>query len=302
MTVSATAEHFGRAGQDHTASPPPSNGKWLIACALLLVATLMPGVCTAASTDGRGEPDQANDPAEPVNRKIFGVNQFIDRNALQPVARSYTAYIPKRVRNVLHNFVSNLEQPAILVNDALQGNISRAWNTTQRFAVNTAIGGAGLFDVATDWHRPGHDADFGQTLGVWGVGPGPAVQLPLFGPSNARDSVGKAMGFVLDPTTYITSGAATAVSAASGGIGMVDGRARLLPMTDTLRKSSLDYYAALRSAAAQHRAYLVQQGKVGLIDGDDGEDGFGKPQHAQHAEGTPADGHANQQASQAPRS
>src|ERR1700724_2221265 len=67
-----------------------------------------------------------------------------------------------------------------------------AWNTTQRFAINSTIGGAGLFDVASDWDRPHHDADFGQTFGVWGIGTGPSVQLPLFGPSNVRDAVGKA--------------------------------------------------------------------------------------------------------------
>jgi phospholipid-binding lipoprotein MlaA len=268
MTVCAIVVFTGRSGL-RPAPLPRSNGKWLIARAFLLVSTLTACAGAAASTEVPAETERVNDPAESVNRKIFGVNQFVDRNALQPVARGYTDYVPKSVRGVVHNFLSNLEQPAILVNDALQGNISRAWNTTQRFAINTTIGGAGLFDVATDWHRPGHTADFGQTLGVWGVGPGPAVQLPLFGPSNARDSVGKIVSLALNPTTFGASGAVVAVSAAGNGIGLVDGRATLLPATDSLQKSSLDYYATLRSVSAQRRANLVEQGKAGLVDSGD---------------------------------
>jgi phospholipid-binding lipoprotein MlaA len=266
MRLYEAAALTARYGMGHDAPRSPPNGKWLIPIAILFASPLTACAGTAASPDARAEMDQANDPAEPLNRKIFGANQFVDRHALQPVARGYTAYVPKPVRGVLHNFLSNLEQPVILVNDALQGNVSRAWNTTQRFAVNTTIGGAGLFDVATDWHRPGHAADFGQTLGVWGVGPGPAVQLPLFGPSNARDSIGKVVSLALNPTTYATSGAVIAASAASNGIGLVDSRATLLPATDSLEKSSLDYYATLRSVAAQRREDLVEQGKAGLVD------------------------------------
>jgi phospholipid-binding lipoprotein MlaA len=247
----------------------------------LLVSTLTSCAGAAASTETRADREQTNDPAEPVNRKIFSVNQFIDRNALQPVARGYTAYVPKPVRGVVHNFLSNLGQPAILINDTLQGNVSRAWNTTQRFVINTTIGGAGLFDVATDWHRPGHAADFGQTLGVWGVGPGPAVQLPLFGPSNARDTVGEVVSLALNPTTFGATGAIVAVSAAGNGIGLVDGRARLLPATDSLKKSSLDYYATLRSVTTQRRAALVQDGKAGLVDdSNNGEKATIMPQQA----------------------
>jgi phospholipid-binding lipoprotein MlaA len=269
MAVRTLAGFLGRFGLDNKAPLPRPKRKWLIMCAFFQVSTLAGCASAAASADAGAEMDQANDPAESVNRKIFGVNQFVDRNALQPVARGYTDYVPRPVRGVLHNFLSNLEQPAILLNDALQGNFSRAWNTTQRFAINTTIGGAGLFDVATGWHRPGHAADFGQTLGVWGVGPGPAVQLPLFGPSNARDSVGQVVSLALSPATFGASGAVVAVSAAGNGIGLVDSRAMLLPATDSLQRSSLDYYAALRSAMAQHRASLVEQGRAGLIDQDD---------------------------------
>lgn len=240
--------------------------------AVLLVTALALTACAHAPADpeARAEFQKNNDPAESTNRAIFGANQYVDRNALRPVARSYATYVPGAVRRGLHNFVSNLEEPSTAVNDVLQGNVSRAWNTTQRFVVNTTVGGAGLFDVATDWHRPHHEADFGQTLGVWNIAPGPAVQLPLFGPSNVRDAVGKVGGLVLDPLTFVGGSTLSTVTAVSGGVGVVDGRSRLLSTTDSLERSSLDYYATLRSAMAQRRAYLVAQAKVGAVREDKG--------------------------------
>jgi phospholipid-binding lipoprotein MlaA len=241
----------------------------LLATSLLVISALSLIACAHAPTDpeDRAQYERINDPAEPTNRTIFAGNQFLDRHALQPVARGYENYVPGGVRRSIHNFTGNLAQPNIAVNDVLQGNFHRAWNTTQRFAINTTAGGAGLFDVATDWDRPGHSADFGQTLGVWGVDPGPAVQLPLLGPSNVRDSVGKAVDFITKPTNYIPGGAMATISLAGSGLGLVDSRADLLPTTDTLEKSSLDYYAALRSVTAQRRAALVADGKAGLITG-----------------------------------
>jgi phospholipid-binding lipoprotein MlaA len=237
---------------------------------LLLMSALSLFACAHVPEDpeARAEFERNNDPAEPTNRAIFAANQFVDRNALKPVARGYEDYVPGGVRKGIHNFVGNLAQPGIAVNDVLQGNVSRAWNTTQRFAINTTAGGVGLFDVATGWDRPEHNADFGKTLGVWGVGPGPAVQLPLFGPSNVRDSVGKVVGAVTNPTSFVSGGAATAIGMAAGGAGIVDGRANLLSTTDDLEHNSLDYYAALRSIMAQRRVALVQEGKVGVVAGN----------------------------------
>src|SRR6266478_1629395 len=123
-----------------------------LASALALAACAHP----PEQPQARAEYERNNDPAEPTNRVIFAGNKFADDNALQPIARGYEDYVPGRVRKSLHNFVSNLGQPAIAVNNVLQGNFSRSWKTIQRFAINTTVGGAGLFDVATDWNRPGH--------------------------------------------------------------------------------------------------------------------------------------------------
>ncbi len=250
-----------------------TNGPWrreagrTLARGIALASALALAACAhpPAEPQARAEYERNNDPAEPTNRVVFAGNKFVDDNALQPVARGYEDYVPGRVRKSLHSFVSNLGQPAIAVNDVLQGNFSRSWNTLQRFVINTTVGGAGLFDVATDWDRPAHPADFGQTLGVWGVGPGPSVQLPLFGPSNVRDSVGKVIDLVSNPTNFIPGGAAATVSTATGGVGFIDGRAGLLSTTVPLEHNSLDYYAALRSAAAQRRAALVAEGKAGEV-------------------------------------
>ena len=239
----------------------------IIAASLFIMSLLALVACAHAPADpeARAQYRRINDPAEPTNRTIFSGNQFLDHHALQPVARGYENNVPHGVRRSIHNFVDNLAQPSVAVNDILQGNIHRAWNTTQRFGLNTTIGGLGLFDVATDWDRPGHNADFGQTLGVWGIGPGPAVQLPLLGPSNVRDSFGKIVDLATKPTNYIPGGAVATISMASSGVGVVDSRAQMLPTTDMLEHSSVDYYAALRSATAQHRAELVAEGKEGLV-------------------------------------
>jgi phospholipid-binding lipoprotein MlaA len=145
-------------------------------------ATLFSLLVLAACAQVPTEPEalaaynEENDPAEPINRTVFAANQWVDRNALRPVAEVYQEYVPDGVRKRVRNFSANLKEPTVLVNDLLQANVTRAWNTTQRFAVNTTVGGAGLFDVATDWDLPHHNADLGQTFGVWEMGPGPSVQ------------------------------------------------------------------------------------------------------------------------------
>lgn len=241
---------------------------FLPTCGAALAVILTLGACAEAPTDpvALAAYDEANDPAEPANRVIFDGNQWVDRNALKPTARFYQDNVPDDVQDGLHNFGRNLSSPVVLVNDVLQGNMGRAWTTTQRFAVNTTVGGAGLFDVATDWDLPAHEADFGQTLGVWGVDPGPSVHLPLFGPSNLRDAAGTAFGFFGDPVGYVPGMQVVQTSAMV--VDVIDGRARMLPMTDDLEKNSVDYYAALRSAYAQHREALVEEGRAGGLPED----------------------------------
>ncbi|MBR0667760.1 VacJ family lipoprotein [Roseomonas hellenica] len=231
----------------------------VLACGLL-------GACAQVPADpaARAAHAEANDPAEPTNRAIFAGNQWVDRNAIRPVAQVYTDHVPQRVRSSVRNFARNLQGPGTLINDALQGNFERAWITAQRFAVNSTLGGLGLFDVATDWDLPGHQSDFGQTFGVWGAGPGASVQLPLFGASNLRDTAGRVVGMVANPLGFVSGETFQTVQAVGTTMGMVGQRADALPITNDLERSSLDYYAALRSLAAQRRAALVAEGRAGV--------------------------------------
>lgn len=239
-----------------------NSGRYVAVVALMLMTG-----CAQVPTDpeGRAAYDQTNDPGEPTNRVIFEGNQWIDRNALQPVARAYDDYLPDRVKKSVKNFSQNLKAPSVLVNDALQANFSRAWTTTQRFVVNTTVGGAGLFDVATDWDLPYHDADFGQTFGVWGIGTGPSVQLPFLGPSNLRDGTGRVIGFFANPLSFAGSETLGTIQLVGTGTGMVDQRASMLKTTDDLEANSLDYYVTLRSIYAQRREALVEEGKIGAV-------------------------------------
>ncbi len=215
----------------------------------------------------QGKIDAANDPAEPINREIFRANKFLDDTIVKPVARAYVEGLSSDVRQGIRNFTNNVGEPVTFINDILQGNVERAWNTTQRFAVNSTIGVAGFIDVAEKWGREYHYADLGQTLGVWGVGPGPIVQIPLLGPSNLRDAFG--LGATSIASTFALQGAVgNAVSytqLGSTAVEDVDYRAKFLPNTDALEKSSQDLYASIRLIKAQLRAKHVEEGKVGRV-------------------------------------
>ncbi len=240
----------------------------LIRAGLLFLSILPITACANAPTDAavRAELEHRNDPLEPTNRAIFAGNQFVDQHAMQPVARRYRTYVPGVVKAKVTNLVRNLQQPSVALNDLFQGNIRRGWNTVERFSINSSAGALGLFDVATDWGFPEHSADFGQTLGVWGVEPGPSIQLPVFGPSNVRDSAGTVVDFLINPTNIVPVGAVTTALSAVNAAGAVSARASMLDATDMLEKSSLDYYASLRNVVAQRRKASIAEGRAGLIE------------------------------------
>ncbi|MEA9978836.1 MULTISPECIES: VacJ family lipoprotein [unclassified Pseudomonas] len=231
---------------------------------LLLGAGIL-GACTQLPTEVPCDElnYQVNDPGASVNRKVFAFNKGVDTYALKPVAHGYKR-LPELVQHGVHNFTSNFGEPKVFINDVLQGNIRRSANTLQRFVVNSTVGVLGLMDVATGWDRPYHEADFGQTFGVWGLRSGPTVELPLFGSSNVRDSVGKVANFVLDPFGNVNSSTYSTLSTVNTVGDIVDGRARALPLTDKLELSP-DYYSALRDKKGEHRSALVLEGKQGAV-------------------------------------
>jgi len=230
-------------------------GKPRVYSAVLFGLALCCAGCAAAPKDAgvADDADTEHDPAEPVNRAIFKVNVAADHAVMKPVAQAYSDHVPEGVQTGIHNVVQNLKEPAVAVNDVLQGNVKHAWESVQRLAVNSTAGVAGIFDVANKLGLPPHKADFGQTLAVWGVGEGPFVELPLLGPSNARDAVGTVVDMAMNPLTFVGGAPATYAGVATGGANVVDTRAQHLKDLDELERNSLDYYATLRSVYRQHR-------------------------------------------------
>lgn len=201
-----------------------------------------------------------HDPAEPLNRGIFAFNRSLDDYLLAPVARGYR-HLPGFVRGGVHNFVANFGEPKVFINDLLQGNGRRSVTTVGRFALNTTVGIVGLIDVSGRLGIERHEADFGQTFGVWNIANGPIVELPMLGTGNLRDATGKALSFAVSPFGSSSDTVDTLSTLNTVG-GIVDGRAELLPLTDQLRTEP-DYYAALRDAVAERRAHFVTEGKLG---------------------------------------
>ena len=248
----------------------------------LAVATLAGGALTARAADGDGrfetqllaaetyaetyqvaqaEEDGVNDPLETVNRGIFAVNEILYDILLRPATALYTGIVPPPLRNAISNIIDNLRTPVILANDLLQGEWDRAWVTTQRFVVNTTYGVGGILDQATGMGLEKHDEDFGQTLAVWGVDEPFYLVLPLLGPSNPRDAVGKFADGFLDPLGYYLNNIdADEAIWARMSTGAVDEYAGVREELDQIKTTSVDYYAAIRSMFRQKRAAEVRNG------------------------------------------
>jgi phospholipid-binding lipoprotein MlaA len=217
------------------------------ACSVLLL-----GGCATTSAQNPA------DPWESGNRRVFAFNDAIDRGALRPVAKGYEASVPKWMRTSVTNFFKNLDMPITIINQLLQGKPRQAGQDTLRFAMNTTLGLGGLFDPASDADLPVHDEDLGQTLGRWGVPPGPYLMVPLLGPSHVRDLPSHVFNRFLQPFYWYNSGNERWFSL---GLSIVDKRARLLPLDATLARA-YDPYGFIRDAFIQRRLYQVWDGNI----------------------------------------
>lgn len=238
----------------------------LLPSVVLVTAALMASGCAtrpaAGDSEALAEYRANNDPLEPTNRVLYGVNDAVDGAVLKPAAQAYRYVVPGRARQAVANAVSNVSSPVVLANDVLQGHPRRAAETVTRFVVNSTVGLGGFFDVADRLGLPPHrGADFGTTLAVWGVGDGPFLFLPVLGPSGVRDATGFAGDTALNPFTLASFGGATAVNLSRAGLGALDARERLLDPIDQLKQSSLDPYAATRSAYRQNRAAVIEEAR-----------------------------------------
>lgn len=195
-------------------------------------------------------PSNPQDPLEGFNRAMFTVNDKFDQIALKPVATAYKNWLPSFVQTGVNNFFGNLADVWSAANGYLQGNGVDGTTAVMRVAVNTTFGLGGLLDVSSAAGLQKKNKDFGQTLGVWGVGSGPYLVLPLFGPSNIRDAAALPVDFYGDiwsykyPVRWRNTGEV---------VRLVDKRANLLDASTLVEDAALDKYEFVRDAYTQRR-------------------------------------------------
>ncbi len=215
---------------------------------LISLSVLLVGLSPAPSF-AQTEP---SDPWEKTNRKLFAFQEGLDRAVLGPLSRAYVV-IPSPLRRGISNFGRNLGEPVVFVNDLLQGHPGRAASTLGRLAINSTFGLLGLFDVAKAGRIPHHDNTFGTTLGRWGAKPGPYLFVPLLGPSSVRDGIGAGGDIALNPLTYARYPNQTAIGVGVTVTRGLQTRADAGPELDTIRQTSTDPYATIRSYYLQSR-------------------------------------------------
>jgi phospholipid-binding lipoprotein MlaA len=226
----------------------PSRSSFFAVFALVLLVSALAG-CASAPRAGAAN----DDPLEPLNRKIFYANRVIDGVLIRPAAEAYRGVVPVFVQDRLYYAMRNLAEPRIFANNVLQGRFGAAYTTFSRFVVNSVAGLGGMFDVAGPEGLERQSGDFGQTLHGWGVGEGPYLVLPVFGPSNFRDAVGLGVDvFTTAPGPYLPNSSGDAVTALRVADG-IDTRARNIEGLDLIEKASLDFYAQLKSIVRQRR-------------------------------------------------
>jgi phospholipid-binding lipoprotein MlaA len=240
-----------------------------LARATVLWLTAVLASCATPPTDpvDRAAFEQRNDPLEPLNRKVLGANQFLDRILLRPAAKVYVFTVPEDARAAIRHVLDNMKEPTLVFNNVLQGEFARAGISLGRFAINSTVGFGGIIDVATLSGIERQPADFGQTLFIWGLPSGPYIVLPILGPSNPRDALGMAVDSYADPFTILaTARGVTELTTSRFLANGVDQRARLLDLLDDLEKNSLDFYAQLRSLAQQRREAELHRGAAPAAD------------------------------------
>ena len=227
--------------------------KTTVAIASLLALTLLPACATQNNKD----------PLEGMNRGIYKFNDVADKALIKPVATVYKTITPSPIRTGFNNFFSNLGSITTVLNDLFQFKFANAFTDAGRFVINSTFGIAGFIDVAGMDNIERHKEDFGQTLGYWGVGSGPYLVLPIFGPSSVRDTTGMLFDTATsDPITYTHTIGEVRLHNQLRLAQLIDKRTELLTATDLIDEASLDPYAFMRDAYLQRRASLVQDGLV----------------------------------------
>lgn len=217
---------------------------------LVLAAAGLLGGCATTS-------DGPNDPLEGFNRAMFSLNEGIDKAVLRPVAVGYSKVTPQPVQTGVTNFFSNIEDVFIGFNNLIQGKPAAALSDGMRFLFNSTLGLLGVMDVASGFGFEKHDEDFGQSFGRWGVGEGPYLVLPFFGPRTTRDAGGLVLDVHVDPVGNVDHVATRNTLLVTR---VVSDRAELLPADRIIEEAALDKYSYIRDAYLQRRRNLVHDG------------------------------------------
>jgi phospholipid-binding lipoprotein MlaA len=276
LVLLAAAVAFGTVGIQGATSASEITAEGIAAAAALSTSEVAQA---SQGSDAKPIEDDVNDPLEPVNRAIFAFNEVFLDYLLGPLSQVYEEVLPAVVREGIRNILNNLATPIILANDVLQGEPQRALETLGRAVVNSTVGMGGLIDVAGELGVKRHSEDFGQTLGVWGVGEMFYVVLPLLGPSNPRDAVGKLLvdGYFDPLGLWFANTDRDVEKWTRTGVKGIDEYSSVRSDLEQVKKTSIDYYAAIRSLYRQKRATEISNGRdlklppipdLGLIEPD----------------------------------
>ena len=224
----------------------------------------------------------ANECFEKFSRGTLKFNQALDKAIFKPIAKGYRV-LPQPIRTGTNNFVSNLRSLLSFSNNVLQGDFKTAGNTAGRFAINTTVGILGVFDPASKMgfeKKPRED--FGQTLGVWGAGPGCYFVLPVLGPTTTRDAVGLIGNVFVDPVYHLTHNSETDIVVGNEnlsehnyyyyrGTDAVDFRSKNIESFESLEENSIDFYASLKSLYLQNRQQRILNSPISNRDSNDSD-------------------------------
>jgi phospholipid-binding lipoprotein MlaA len=219
----------------------------------LLLIVFVLGGCASAPR----EYQDPRDPLESYNRKVHAFNKALDDVLIKPVAKGYQVVTPEPVDRGVTNFFNNIADVTSAVNNLFQFKLSRAGSDVGRVAVNSTVGILGFFDVASNMGLPSYKEDFGQTLGYWGGEPSPYMEVPFFGPSTVRDSVGLVGDILIDPFFSLSK---NQVYWGFVALRLVDKRADLLTASKILEEAAVDPYTFVRDAYLQRRRSQIYDG------------------------------------------
>jgi len=222
----------------------------------IVLLALLTG-CTSA-------PKNPDDPWESWNRSTQEFNDDFDDTIMKPLAKSYLFTTPEPVDRGVTNFFSNIDDIGVTINSLLQFKLKQAGMDMSRFLVNTTAGVAGVMDVATMIDLPKHNEDFGQTLGVWGVPPGPYLVLPFWGPSSPRGTAGLVGDAFFDPLNYtlFASFAVSAVSTLADVVEVTDTRAGFMTSEKIVNEAAIDRYSFIKESYLQYREFQINDGNI----------------------------------------